>query len=58
MIIMPAFFLLLGLGVIIIWFTASSLFPAIGKFVCSLWENAVGDDENININEEKEKKHE
>lgn len=55
---MPAFFLLLGLGVIIIWFTASSLFPAIGKFVCSLWENAVGDDENININEEKEKKHE
>lgn len=52
---MPAFFLLLGLGVVVIWFAASSFFPVIGRFISDLWENAVGDDENTNKEKEKDK---
>ena len=51
---MPGLVLAVIIGAIIIWFTISFAFPTIGKFCKSMWENAVGIDENKNEEGEKE----
>lgn len=51
---MPGLVLAVIIGAIIIWFTISFAFPTIGKFCKSMWENAVGIDENKNEKGEKE----
>lgn len=52
---MPVFFILVLIGLIILWFLLSPLFEKIGKFVINVINKVFSTDE-INNNEEKETK--
>lgn len=52
---MPVFFILVILGLIILWFLLSPLFEKIGEFVTNVINKVFSTDE-INNNEEKETK--
>ena len=53
---MPAFFILVIIGMIILWFLLSTLFSKIGEFVTNIINRVFSTDEINNDNEEKETK--
>ena len=53
---MPVFFILVLIGLIILWFLLSPLFSKIGEFVTNVINKVFSADEINNDNEEKETK--
>lgn len=51
---MPAFYLLVFLGIILLWFLLSFLFKPIGRFFHRLWKDAVDAMEEDDNTEQKE----
>lgn len=51
---MPAFYLLVFLGIVLLWFLLAFMYKPIGKFFHRIWKDAVDAIEEVDDNEQKE----